>query len=97
MCHSAFPFFGLTPDDRESVILEPGWICLYYMGLTWAESYNMSISYKRWLIERTVKELNRSSESGNTASRAAHANTPDVRQLQGRARDNVPAKLRRFT
>ena len=38
-------FFGLTPEDRENVILEPGWICLYYLGLSWIESYNMPISY----------------------------------------------------
>ena len=70
---------------------------MYYMGFTYKEAYNLQIPYKRWFINRVVMELNKSSEQGDTASKGLHANTPDVRQLQGRQRDNVPAKLRRFT
>ena len=57
----------------------------------------MPVSYKRWFIERINKELTRSSESGNTQSRALHQNSPDVRAMQGRVREQVPSRLRRFT
>ena len=57
----------------------------------------MPVSYKRWFIERINKELTRSSESGNTQSKALHQNSPDVRAMQGRVREQVPSRLRRFT
>lgn len=67
------------------------------MGVTLIESYNMPVAYRQFYLERINKEIESSSKRGETQSRAAHANTPDIRQLQGRARDQVPAKLRRFT
>lgn len=57
----------------------------------------MPVSYKRWFIERLNKELSRTSEAGQTRSRAVHQNTPDVRAMQGMARDQSPSRLRRFT
>lgn len=57
----------------------------------------MPVFYKRWFIERISRELNRTGESGQTQSRAAHQNSPEVRQLMGRDRDQVPSRLRRFT
>jgi hypothetical protein len=55
------------------------------------------IRYKRWWIERTSRELAKTTEEGATMSRGLHANTPDVRAAQGRQRTNVPARLRRFS
>jgi hypothetical protein len=57
----------------------------------------MPVSYKRWFIERINRELTRTNEEGATQSRALHQNTPDVRSMQGRARSQVPSRLRRFT
>jgi len=66
---------------------------MYYMGFSFVECYNISIWQRVWFIERLSKEIK---ESGD-ASRAAHANSPDVRGMQGRHRGSPPAKLRRFT
>jgi len=79
------------------LVMEPAFLLMYYGGFTWRETQHMPVSYKRWFIERISRELSRSSESGQTQSRAAHQNTPDVRALQGKARDQTPSRLRRFT
>lgn len=70
---------------------------MYYGGFTWRETQHMPVYYKRWFIERIGRELNRTSESGQTQSRALHQNSPEVRQLMGKARDQTPSRLRRFT
>jgi len=57
----------------------------------------MPVSYKRWFIERIGKELNRTNEEGATQSKALHQNPPDVRAMQGKAREQTPSRLRRFT
>lgn len=70
---------------------------MYYGGFTWRETTHMPVSYKRWFIQRINRELSRTAESGQTQSRALHQNTPDARAMMGRARENVPSRLRRFT
>ncbi len=70
---------------------------MYYIGFTYTEAYNLPVWQRIWFIERTNEEFKRASEANSDASRAAHANTPDHRQMMGRARDQVPARLRRFT
>jgi hypothetical protein len=71
---------------------------MYYGGFSYAEAYNLPVSYKRWFIARIVKELNKTSEDGGeTQSRAAHHNTPEMREMQGRQRSQVPSRLRRFS
>jgi len=77
--------------------MEPAFLLMYYGGFTWRETQHMPVSYKRWFIERIGKEISRSHEAGQTQSRAAHQNTPDVRTLQGKSRDQTPSRLRRFT
>jgi hypothetical protein len=70
---------------------------MYYMGFTYTEAYNLPIWQRIWFIERTNKELKSASDQGVNANRAAHGNSSDQRSLMGRHRENVPAKLRRFT
>ena len=70
---------------------------MYYGGFLWRETINMPVSYKRWFIDRVVKEINKGGEEGNTPSKALHQNSPDVRAMQGMARAQVPSRLRRFT
>jgi hypothetical protein len=77
--------------------MEPAFLLMYYGGFTWRETQHMPVAYKRWFIERISKELTRSSEAGQTQSRAVHQNSPDVRALQGKAREQTPSRLRRFT
>lgn len=90
-------FFGLHPEDRETLILEPTFLLMYYGGFLYQETMNMPVEYKRWFIDRISKELkgNGSKDSGQT--KALHQNPPDVRALQGQARERVPSRLRRFT
>ena len=92
-----FPFFGLQPQDKEALILEPAFLLMYYGGFTWRETQHMPVFYKKWFIERISRELSRTSEGGQTQSRAAHQNSPEVRELMGKSRAQVPSRLRRFT
>ena len=70
---------------------------MYYMGFTYNEAYALPIWQRKWFIERIKKEIKASNETGNGQSRAAQHNTPNARSLQGRMRNQVPAKLRRFS
>lgn len=71
---------------------------MYYGGFTYSETYSLPVPYKRWFIDRLVKELNKGKgpDGDSSASRALHTNSPEVRQLQGRARPQTPSRLRRF-
>jgi len=63
------------------------------MGFSWIECYNIPIWQRMWFIHRLNKEIKDSQNGG----RSAHHNTGEARELMGRQRGNVPAKLRRFT
>ena len=89
-------FFGLTPNDKE-MFLQHIFLLMYYMGFTYTEAYQLPVWQRIWFIERTNKEIKDSSKDGQAQSRAAHMNSPDARAMMGRARSQVPAKLRRFT
>lgn len=93
-------FFGLRPEDKEDIILEPLFLLMYYGGFTYKEAYNLPVAYKQWFIARISKEIKgpvdpNDPNSNNGRSRAAHHNPPDVASLQGQ-RPNVPSRLRRF-
>ena len=96
-CRSVSTFFGLQPEDKELLILEPAFLLMYYCGFLWKESMNLPVSYKRWFIERINKELKGTSDAGATQSRALHQNSPDVRAMQNKFRTQTPSRLRRFT
>ena len=76
---------------------------MYYGGFLWHETLHLPVPYKRWFVDRIVKEINKSNgkdggdDGGGGQSRALHQNSPDVRQMQGRFRSQVPSRLRRFT
>jgi hypothetical protein len=61
--------------------------------MDWNTYYNFPVSYKKWLIERIQKEI----ERNNGQSKGAQHNDSETRLLQGRHRGETPAKLRRFT
>jgi len=78
--------------------MEPSFLLTYYGGFTWTEIYHLPVAYKRWFIERIQKELGGGKDpDGNPPTRALHQNSPDVRAMQNRTRENVPSRLRRFT
>ena len=87
-------FFGLRPEDKSSIILEPTFLLMYYGGFTYRETYNMPVSYKRWFIERISKELSRG-ESGNPPP--SRADTQETREMSGMSHPSAPSRLRRFT
>ena len=89
-------FFGLTPNDKD-IFLESIFALMYYMGFSYEAAYDLPIWQRRWFIERIRKEIKQSSDQGNGASRGAQHNTAQARSLQGRVRNQVPAKLRRFS
>jgi hypothetical protein len=66
---------------------------MYYMGFSYWECYNMAIPYRVWFLKRLQEEIKKS----NNGSRAADQNTPEQRSMMDRSRQQVPAKLRRFT
>lgn len=74
---------------------------MYYGGFLYHETYNLPVAYKRWFIERIVKEINQSggdpNGGGGAQTRAVHQNTPEIRSMQGRTRTQVPSRMRRFT
>lgn len=90
-------FFGLTPESKEQVLLEPFFLLGYYFGMTWEDYYNFPVSYKRWLIERIKKEIEKGKDNGNELTKGTHHNDPQTRALLGRSRPEAPARLRRFT
>jgi len=65
---------------------------MYYMGFTFHDAMNLPIWQRKWFVQRFVTEI----DSSNT-SKSASDNTPDQRALMGRQREQVPARLRRFT
>jgi len=69
---------------------------MYYMGFTYNECYSIPIWQRIWFIKRINKEL-KASNQNDQGSRAAHHNSPDARAMMGRARAQVPSKLRRFS
>ena len=72
---------------------------MFHGKLTWTEAYNLPITYKRWYIQRVIKELNKSNSEGTegaTQSRDLQS-SPEVRETQGRSRTQSPSRLRRFS
>ena len=90
-------FFGLQPTDKEMLILEPAFLLMYYMGFSYRETINLPVVYKRWFIERVVKELNKGKDDENPSTKALHQNSPELREMQGMQRSQMPSRLRRFT
>lgn len=79
-------------------MLEPFFLLGYYFGMDWKDYYKFPVSYRKWLIERINQEIKTASENQNgQTSKGVHNNTPDIRELTGKQRSQVPAKLQRFT
>ena len=65
--------------------------------MTWQDYYDFPVTYKRWLIERIKKEIEKGKDNGNELTKGAHHNDAQTRALLGRHRPESPARLRRFT
>ena len=68
------------------------------MGFSYYEVYNIPVWQRTWFIQRINKEFMKAAEKkAPVQSKAAHTNTAESRALMGNHRQQVPAKLRRFT
>ena len=67
------------------------------MGFTYTESYNIPIRMRMWFIDRCGTEIKKAHENDTSPHNAAHNQGPEERALQNRARQQVPARLRRST
>lgn len=85
-------FFGLTPENKN-IYLEPIFSLMYYMGFSYTEAYSLPVWQRQWFLNRAVEEI----KNSNGQSRSMESNDPSARQMMGRHRAQVPAKLRRFT
>jgi hypothetical protein len=65
--------------------------------MTWQDYYDFPVTYKRWLIERIKKEIEKGKDNGNELTKGTHHNDAQTRALLGRHRPESPARLRRFT
>ena len=83
--------------DRIDSILEPRFTLMYYLGSTLSDVCDLPVWQVRWYTERLNTEIKRANDAGAPTSKAMHHNTPDIRALQGRGRQQVPARLRRMT
>lgn len=81
----------------KETINEHVFLLMYYGGFSYTDARSLPIFQRVWFIQRINEEFKKANEKGDGASRGSHHNTPDVRQLQGRDREFVPANLRRFT
>jgi hypothetical protein len=63
------------------------------MGFSYHECMQLPIYKRRWFINRLNDEITKSQGQ----SKGAQQNEPSTRAMMGRARSQVPAKLRRFT
>jgi hypothetical protein len=81
--------FGLTPEDKIDVLMEPIFLLMYYMGFTW-ESFGLgalTTEQRRWFVGRLNKEIEQKINNGNTEdipTKGAHHNQPDIREMAGR-------------
>ena len=90
-------FFGLTPENKVDVLLEPLFLLQYYSGFTYVEAYNLPVAYKRWWIDRISKEIARANQGeAPPGSRASHHDNSEVNALLGKSRSTAPARNRRF-
>jgi hypothetical protein len=60
-------FFGL-PTNYKEIVLEDHYILMRYLNVGYTESRNMPRRYRRWFIDRYVKELTDKKEAQEAAS-----------------------------
>ena len=49
--------FGLRPEDKEKLILEPFFKLKFHGGIDWETYYNWPVAYKEWFLRRLAQEL----------------------------------------
>jgi len=68
---------------------------MYYGGFTYRGAYTLPVWQRLWFIKRIQKEIKDSGKEGEQQSRGYQH--PEARAMMGRARSQVPSRLRRFT
>ena len=70
--------------------MEPVFILVYYMGMTYRDAYNLPIWKRSWYLKRLIDEISKS--NGQSKSTSAQA-----RALGNKTRPDGPHRTRRFT
>lgn len=91
--------FGVSPENRNDIVLEPHFIMAYYAGFTWSEYVNYPVAYRKKFMERIQEELNRAAkDNSDIPSKAPQHNGAEVRALLGKSKPHASnAKMQRFT
>lgn len=66
--------------------------------MSWETYYNFPVSYRRWCLERTNKEIQDAQKRGEQPrpTKGQHHNDPAVMAALGKHHALAPQKLRRF-
>ena len=67
--------FGLRPEDKEQIILEPFFLVKFHGGIDWDTYYNWPVAYKDWYLKRLAREV----EKGASPDTAKGPETPTRR------------------
>ena len=59
--------FGLRPEDKEQVILEPFFLIKFHGGIDWDTYYNWPVAYKEWYLRRLGREMEKQNGTPETA------------------------------
>jgi hypothetical protein len=70
-------FFGLKPEDKEALILEPIFALTYHCHMDYVAVYNMPVMYKRWFMERLVKQKQDEAKAAEGKSSSETKMTPN--------------------
>lgn len=88
------PFFGLEPHHKALAQLEPCFFLMHYLGFSYSDVMSLPLQVRRWFCERISKHLDESAKRGQSDSRAAEMNTPEMRAMRGKSATQVPARRR---
>lgn len=91
--------FGIKPEDKVAVLLEPHFVLTYYSGFSFEEYRNYPVAYKKHFTERMNEEISKAHKAqSDIPNKAPHSNPADVRQMLGKTNpETMSAKMQRFT
>jgi len=91
--------FGIKPEHKVEVLLEPHFILTYYSGFSFEEYRNYPVAYKKFYIDRMNEEISKAQKAqSDIPTKAPHHNGQEVRTLTGKVNTNTTnSKLQRFT
>ncbi len=68
-------FYGLTPESRAE-ILEQHYFLIRHLGISYAEIRDMPLLYRKWFIDRFIREV----EERNSSMKRAQVETQSANE-----------------